>query len=218
MSLLWARPPFQHLRQSSHDFIMADPPWPTTMRSPRGEGKSFVRHYGAMSFKAIAELPVADLAARNCILFLWCTWPLLLNGGDQRRHYFGADAAHSPVGAVMKAWGFRYSTGGGWAKRTTTGKLAFGTGYRIRSAMEPFLIGVIGEPKNSRRERNLIDGLAREHSRKPEEAFAWAERYMPDARRIELFSRQNRKAWDSWGFEKGKFDPVVHIAEERAAA
>jgi N6-adenosine-specific RNA methylase IME4 len=205
--------PFGALKPFSYDLIMADPPWPTRLYSAKGEGKSFARHYGAMTFEAIAALPVGQLAARDCILFLWCTWPLLLHGGDPQRHYKGADASRSRVGECIKAWGPRYVSGGSWLKRTVTGKVAFGTGYRVRSSTEPFLLAVWGAPLTSRRERNLIDGLAREHSRKPEEAFAWCERYMPGARRVELFSRQSRPGWDSWGLQAGKFDPVVTTSE-----
>jgi N6-adenosine-specific RNA methylase IME4 len=213
MTLFQARAPFDQLKAGEYGLIKADPPWHTKMRSPLGEGKSFVKHYGAMSMADIAALPVGDLAAKNCLLFLWCTWPLLLYGGDPTRHYRDADAARSPIGQVIREWGFRYVTGGGWAKRTKNGKLRWGTGYRVRSTLEPFLIGVKGSPANSRSEQNLIDGLAREHSRKPDEAFAWCERWAGDVRRVELFSRQSRKGWDSWGYEAGKFDPVVTMAE-----
>jgi N6-adenosine-specific RNA methylase IME4 len=47
--------------------------------------------------------------------------------------------------------------------------------------------------------------LAREHSRKPEEAYRAAELLMPNARRLELYSRTNRPGWDAYGFEAGKF-------------
>lgn len=202
--------PFGKLKHFSYELIMADPPWPTTRRSPAGDGKSFTQHYGAMSFDAIASMPVGTLAAQDCLLFLWCPWGLVLHGGDPASHFAGADAGRSRVGEVMKAWGFRFVTGGPWVKRTKTGKLAFGCGYRVRDACEPFLLGITGAPASSKRERNVIEGLRREHSRKPEEAFAWCERFMPDARRVELFSRQSRPGWDTWGYEAGKFDPVVH--------
>jgi N6-adenosine-specific RNA methylase IME4 len=212
--------PFGALTPFSYDLIMADPPWPTRMRSPKGEGKSSVRHYGMMEWPAIEALPVGTLAARHCVLWLWCTWPLLLDGGDPTRHFADADASRSRVGAIIKAWGFRYVTGGAWLKRTRHGKVAFGTGYRFRSACEPYLIGVTGAPATSRRERNFVDGLAREHSRKPEEAYALCERYMHGARRVELFSRTARDGWDTWGHEAGKFDPVIALKTEplRSAA
>lgn len=211
--------PFGALRPFSYDMIMVDPPWPYELRSEKGESKSYAAHYGAMTWADIAALPVGNLAGRDAVLFLWCTWPLLLFGGDPKQRYCDADASRSQVGEVVKAWGFRYVTGGAWHKKTSTGKTGFGTGYRARSACEPFLLCVTGQPATSRAERNLIEGLAREHSRKPEEAFAWCERYLPGGRRVELFSRQSRPGWDTWGYEAGKFDPVVTaapIAEEAA--
>lgn len=211
-SLLRPRAPFQQLAFGAYGLAMIDPPWPTEMRSEKGEEKSSVRHYGSMSFEAIAALPVADLLARDALVFLWCTWPLLLHGGDPKRHYRDHDAARSRVGECLKSWGLRYASGGVWLKRTASGKPAFGTGYRVRSSTEPFLIAIKGEPKNSRAERNIIEGLARQHSRKPEEAFAWCERWAGEVRRVELFSRQTRPGWDSFGFEAGKFDPVVQVA------
>jgi len=203
---------FADLPLFAFDLVMIDPPWPYKLRSEKGEAKSYARHYGAMSFAEIAALPVGSLAAKDCVLFLWSTWPLLLDGGDPECHYANGNASRSPIGAVMRAWGFRYVTGGAWHKRTVTGKTSFGTGYRARSSCEPFLLGIMGSPNTSRAERNLIEGLAREHSRKPGEAFAWCERYLPGARRLELFSRQNRPGWTSWGLEAGKFDPVVSIS------
>lgn len=196
--------PFGNLRPLSYNLIMIDPPWPTMMRSVKGEKKGHQRHYASMSFDAIRALPVNQLAADDCILFMWCTWPLLLHGGDAKRHFVDHDASISPVGACLKAWGFRYVTGGSWLKRGRRGGVAFGTGYRVRSACEPFLLAVHGEPKNSRSHRNFIDGISRGHSIKPEEAYAWCETYMPNARRVELFSRTPRPGWDTWGNEAGK--------------
>jgi len=201
--------PFGSLRPMSYNLIMIDPPWPTEMRSAKGEGKSHTRHYASMSFDAIAALPVHQLAADDCILFVWCTWPLLLHGGDPKRHFAGADASLSKVGACIQAWRFRYVTGGAWLKRKSRGGVAVGLGYRARSACEPFLLAVYGKPKNSRSHRNFIDGLAAGHSVKPAEAYAWCESYMPDARRVELFSRTARPGWDTWGNEAGKLNVTL---------
>lgn len=180
--------PFGTLRPLSYEFIMADPPWSFENWSVAGEAKNAKAHYECMSTDAIKALPVSHLARGDCFLFLWATAPML------------------PVALeVMKAWGFDYRTMGFWDKRTATGKRAFGPGYRARTAAEPWLLGVIGNPSNTRSSRNVIEGLAREHSRKPEEAYAWAESYMPQACRCELFSRTNRTGWDCWGNETGKF-------------
>jgi N6-adenosine-specific RNA methylase IME4 len=117
---------------------------------------------------------------------------------------------------VMEAWGFAYKTGGHWAKKTKNGKLAFGTGYRARCASEPFLLGFRGNPRNSRRHRNAIEGIVREHSRKPEEAFAWCESYV-EGTRCELFSRARRPGWDVWGDDTDRFSPSEELMLEGAA-
>jgi N6-adenosine-specific RNA methylase IME4 len=227
MRLFAAPPPFQGLR-TDYDLIMVDPPWPVKMRSPNGEKKSAAAQYGLMSFEAIAALPVGELAARDCVLFLWVTAPMVVYGGDPDQRYCDADASRSRVGECVRAWGFRFVFQGCWIKRTVKGNLAFGTGYRARNAYDPFWIGIIGNPPTSRRLRNVIesmeedpviDGLRREHSRKPDEAFAWCEQYLPPgARRVELFSRQSRPNWDTWGYEAGKFDPVVSLQAAGEAA
>jgi N6-adenosine-specific RNA methylase IME4 len=41
----------------------------------------------------------------------------------------------------------------------------------------------------------------REHSRKPEEAFAVLEKLFGPVSRIELFARQRRAGWAAWGNE-----------------
>ena len=51
-----------------------------------------------------------------------------------------------------------------------------------------------------------IEGPVRRHSEKPDEAFAAAEGLMPDAQRIELFSRTTRPGWSAWGNQIGLLD------------
>jgi N6-adenosine-specific RNA methylase IME4 len=71
----------------------------------------------------------------------------------------------------------------------------------------------ISEPVTTKRERNLVEGLNRGHSRKPEEAYALCERWLPCAhRRLELFSRTDRPGWKSWGDEAGKFNVTREAA------
>tara|TARA_R110002126_G_scaffold290704_4_gene448325 strand:+ start:22165 stop:22746 length:582 start_codon:yes stop_codon:yes gene_type:complete len=174
-----------------YNLIMADNPWRFNLRSAKGEGKSAQAQYDCQSLDWIKALNVIDLAAPDCLLWLWATNPML-------------DQAFE----VMNAWGFKFKTAGHWSKKTKHGKQAFGGGYILRCAGEPFLIGTIGNPKTTKSVRSVIEGPVRDHSRKPEEAFEAAERLMPDAWRCELFSRQRRKGWDVMGNEIGKFDGV----------
>lgn len=180
--------PFGDLPMFGFSQILADPPWTFKLYSQKGDKKSAQAQYACMTLEDIKSLPVSQLAAPDCMLFLWATWPMLPQALD-----------------TLAAWGFKYVSGGHWHKVTAAGKQAFGTGYRVRCASEPWLLGVIGNPKNSRSLRNAIVGTVREHSRKPEEVFPWLEAHIPDARRLELFSRQPRAGWTSWGIEAEKF-------------
>lgn len=112
---------------------------------------------------------------------------------------------------LMQAWGFTYSTGGSWTKLTKNGKLHFGTGYRFRSTTEPFLIGTRGKPPiKSRNTRNIIEAMAREHSRKPDDQYAMCEA-LADGPYLEMFARQcYADHWDVFGNETNKFE-ATHV-------
>ncbi len=108
--------PFAPLKPGAYGLILADPPWPYEMRSEAGYGKSPEAHYDTMSLEEIAALPVDELAAPDCLLVMWSTWPHL-------QHAL----------RVMRCWGFRYITGGSWTKRTRDGHPTFGTGFVFRT-------------------------------------------------------------------------------------
>lgn len=180
--------PWGDLAPNGYDFIMADPAWHMAMRSQKGEHKSPQSKYRTMPLNEIKALPVYDLAAPDCVLWLWAINPMLPQAIE-----------------VLRAWHFEFKTAGTWLKTTKHGKINFGTGYILRGSNEPFLIGTRGSPKTSKSVRGGFTGLIREHSRKPEEAFLAAEKLMPKARRLELFSRTDRRGWEHFGDETGKF-------------
>lgn len=197
----WPDWPFDDLERHSADLIMADPNWRFETRTPNGRNeKTPDAYYDTDPIEVIAALPVMKLAHRNCLLWLWATHPMI----DQQIE-------------VCRLWGFKFVTTGAWVKRTVTGKLAFGTGYRLRSASEPFIIGTVGFPVTAKNVRTVIEAVAREHSRKPDEAYAAAEQLLPrtmwgSARRVDLYSRQTRPGWRAWGREAGKFDGGIPSA------
>jgi N6-adenosine-specific RNA methylase IME4 len=190
------------------DFIMADPPWTFQNRSEAGEGKNPNQHYDCMPLDDILRLPVQVLAAKDCVLWLWAVNPML-----------------PEALMTLSAWGFSFKTAGTWVKRTKHGKDHFGPGYIFRGSNEPILIGTRGDPafpaKNIRSTVSsyedvtvtpgdgwpntivTIEAAARQHSQKPEAAYAAAELMAPDARRLELFSRTDRAGWRAWGKETG---------------
>ena len=176
--------------------ILADPPWRFQNWSAKGMGRSpdgadeagAPNHYRTMSMLDLVALPVASVAADDCALFMWATWPML-------PHAMG----------LMEAWGFAYKAGGAWATQSRSGRAwQFGLGYIFRSASEPLLVGVRGKPRwLSKSERNLWVAPVREHSRKPPCVHEAIER-MTSGPRLELFAREAREGWESWG---DHFDP-----------
>lgn len=75
--------------------IYADPPWSFRTYSKRGMGRNAEAYYDTMQLKDIATLPVADWAAKDCILLMWTTDPMLEKAFE-----------------IIRAWGFTYKTVG----------------------------------------------------------------------------------------------------------
>lgn len=204
MNLFDQRWRFGDLKQNYYNMIWADPCWQYKNYSAAGEAKNATAHYDCQDLEWIKDLPVSSLAADDCLLWLWATNPMLPEALE-----------------TMAAWGFKFKTAGTWCKRTKYKKDNFGTGYIFRSSNEPILIGTRGKPQTTRSVRGTvssgeelsdfgftIEAAIREHSRKPEEAFAAAQALMPNAKRAELFSRQRREGWDVWGNELDKFEGI----------
>ena len=57
-----------------YNIIYADPPWRYEQRSIQGGAE---QHYPTMTLDDICKLPVAELADKDCALFLWTTFPKL---------------------------------------------------------------------------------------------------------------------------------------------
>lgn len=176
-----------------YDVILADPAWKFRTWNATNSAKSAAAHYDLMSLADIKAMPVARLAAPDCVLVCWGTQA---QGGD--------------LYDTVKAWGFEPKSLGAWLKLSKTGeKLAFGTGYRYRSTTEFYLLGTRGNPKQAVKNiRNAIIAPVREHSRKPDEMHEQLEAMFPEARKIELFARARRLGWDAWGNQTDKFAPA----------
>jgi N6-adenosine-specific RNA methylase IME4 len=85
-----------------------------------------------------------------------------------------------------------------WLKRYPSGKARIGTGYRVRTMHEPILVCAVGNPRH-KPFPSTFDGIAREHSRKPDEFYDLVLSHTPEAiRRADLFSRQTRPGFEGW--------------------
>jgi N6-adenosine-specific RNA methylase IME4 len=171
--------------------IVADPPWRyrsahvtsrTSHDTPAAEN-----HYSTMTNSEIAALPVADLADKDAHLYMWVTNPKLY--GDRKR------GEPSPV-EIMEAWGFRYVTLLTWIKKPG----ALGMGFYFRGETEHVLFGVrgnLGIP-TERRQVNWFMAGKSAHSVKPAKFFEVVHAVSPGPY-LELFAREPRLGWDSWG-------------------
>lgn len=196
--------PFKGLVKNGYRVIAADPPWSFKARSDKGLGRSAERHYHCMNLDDIMAMPVRDLAAKDCVLLMWVTDPMLQLSFK-----------------VAEAWGFKYSTVGFyWAKTNQDNETPFtGMGFWTRANPEQLLacgnnldddmsqvhLFTKGHPKRqSAAVKRLLVSQRREHSRKPEDFFTQTERLV-NGPYIELFAREERSGWTTFGNEVGKF-------------
>lgn len=85
-----------------------------------------------MSIADIKALPVSDIAARDCALFMWITFPCLQEAME-----------------VLSAWGFEYKTVAFvWIKQNRkSDSLFWGMGYWTRANAELCILATRGHPK-----------------------------------------------------------------------
>ena len=140
-----------------------------------------------MSLTDICALPVADIADKDCALFLWATFPNLQEAFE-----------------VIKAWGFKYKTVAFcWVKRNRKSPSWFvGLGHWTRANAEICLLATKGKPQRiSKSVRQIVDTPIERHSKKPDEVRNRIVDLMGDVPRIELFAREKTDGWDVFGNE-----------------
>jgi N6-adenosine-specific RNA methylase IME4/ParB-like chromosome segregation protein Spo0J len=171
--------------------LYADPPWHFNVYNEESGIESAAgNHYSTMSLEEICALPVLSLASPDAALFMWTTVPHLRESFD-----------------VLVAWGFEYKTNIVWVKDK------IGLGYFVRNQHELLLVATRGDmpsPSPANRPPSVISASRREHSRKPDEAYALIERMYPDLPKIELFARQARPGWAAWGNEVHPRKSIVY--------
>lgn len=171
-----------------YKIIYADPPWSYRNWRKKSQNYSVAQnHYPTMKLSDICALPISDIADCDCVLFLWATYPNLLEACE-----------------VIKAWGFTYKTVAfTWVKRNKKSDSYFlGLGYWTRANAEICLLATKGKPKRvSKSVRQIIDTPIERHSKKPDEIRSRIVDLMGDLPRIELFARERTEGWDAFGNE-----------------
>lgn len=175
--------------EKEYDLILADPPW----RIVKG-GKKAVRpntsgkelDYPTLSLSDIEEhlKQVTSLTADNSILFLWTIDKYLFEAEEiaKRLGYkLHARMIWNKVNGIPAAFTIRY-----------------GHEYLLYMYKGKFL-------PIAKSERGKIHSVFTEqvkrHSQKPEISYEIIERLYPNARKLEMYARNERPGWDAFGNE-----------------
>lgn len=158
------------------DLIYIDPPWESQSGQTRGTPE---QHYNTMDDNSIInmKLPMAD----DCIVFLWTI-------ASMQEQAF----------ECLKSWGLQYKTHMIWDKET------IGVGYWTRTQHEVLFIATKGKvpaPDPSMVKGSVYREKKTKHSAKPEYFYKLIESYYPVRKKLEMFARNKREGWESWGNE-----------------
>ena len=157
------------------DVIYADPPWKYDFAE--SSNRKIENYYTTMDVTDIINMKVP--AKDNCVLFMWATAPKLIEAIN-----------------VLEGWGFTYKTHAVWDKEK------IGMGYWFRGQHEILMIGVKGKvspPDSSIRISSVIKEARTKHSKKPNCVAEYIEIAFYNKTKIELFCREPRKGWYSFG-------------------
>ena len=166
-----------------YNIIYADPAWEYWS----GGNKNQSLHYNTMTIQDICNLPIKNITDKDCVLFLWATYPILEQAFE-----------------VIKAWGFEYSTAGFvWVKKNKVSDTPFvGCGSWTRANSELCLLATKGTvTRIDAGISQVIESPIEEHSKKPAITRELITRLVGELPRIELFSREAVDGWDCWGNE-----------------
>ncbi len=162
--------------------ILADPPWEMEFVKRKVRPNQVAMPYPTMSLMEIENMGISlrPYLADNCNLFLWTTHKWLPKA-------FG----------VVEAWGFKYHCLLTWNK--LNGMTFFGFNRRSEFVLYAYR-GKITIKKTGDSFPTVFDEKLGTHSVKPQILYELIER-KSSAPRLELFARNKRANWDSWGNE-----------------
>jgi N6-adenosine-specific RNA methylase IME4 len=166
----------------AYNVIVIDPPWEMEKIEREIRPNQIGFDYPTMNEDELSamNLPAAD----DCHLFCWTTHK------------------HLPMALrLLDAWGFRYVLTMVWHKPGGFQPIGLPQ-YNCEFAV----YGRKGSPKfiDTKAFNACFEAPRREHSRKPDEFYDVIRR-VTGGSRIDMFSRENRDGFASWGNEAGKF-------------
>ena len=179
---------------TAFDVLMIDPPWAKkkggrrTTRPAQGRDLDYST-LGVDDIFQLLDAQVFPQAAEQHTVFLWGVDEFLHAGElamEQRGYRRHARLVWDKCNGVAPAFSVRYAH----EYLTWFYKPKFSP---VSTASRGKLMTVLREP-------------AREHSRKPDSAYAAVDFWFPDARKLDVFSRESRPGWAQWGNQTDHFD------------
>ncbi len=161
-----------------YDVIVCDPPWPMEKIERDCRPNQVAMDYPTLSEDQIIALKPP--CAEDAHVFLWTTVKFL------------------PMAfRILDAWDLRYVFCMTWCKAggfQPVGLAQFNSEFCLYARK--------GKPSfvDTKDFKICFHGKRREHSRKPDEFFETVTR-VTAGRRLEMFAREDRRGWDSWGNE-----------------
>ena len=168
-----------------YQVIYADPPWSYSNKNTGGSMDSGAKaKYSTMTFDEIKNMPIKDIAAKDSVLFMWVTVPLLPECLE-----------------ILPAWGYKYKTILTWRKI-----MSLGMGFWFRGQCEHLVLGVRGKVKAFRMQKpNFHQCKVGKHSQKPHhfrELISMAvENSFDNPKKLELFARERNDLFPNYEYE-----------------
>lgn len=176
------------LPKGKYQVIYMDIPWKYDVDLSQGATRNPENNYSVMDLEEIKKFgsKVKELAAKDCVLFMWITAPKLNWMND-----------------VLEACGFEYKTNLIW------NKIKPNLGHYSSVRHEILVIAGKGNcsPTCDGKTIQSIDSVqsiekSAKHSEKPKEFYKIIEKLYPKHKKIELFARgKAREGWNVWGNE-----------------
>lgn len=168
------------LPKGKYSVIYADPAWPVGSIVMDKWESPIDEKYPTMSIDDIKNLPINELSADDCSLFIWTT------------HTFLPDCLN-----IIKEWGFKYFCLITWNKGSGWTQFGF-------HKMTEFLLYAYKGKMNIDQYGKAIPTLISEnkttHSKKPDSIRELIKSKTPEGR-LELFARDKYEGWEAWGNE-----------------
>lgn len=177
-----------------YNIIYSDPPWSYDDKAKNRGGAE--RHYITTDIDELCKMPVPEICADDCIMFMWATFPKIQEALQ-----------------LLEAWGFQYKTNAfTWVKKNKIKESWFwGMGRWTRSNAEICLLGIKGKPQrvgkgvhsviDAVEENSVIVEKIMAHSKKPDIVRDKIIELCGDLPRLEMFARTAPEGWDVFGNE-----------------